>query len=364
MTAGPVLIAGGGPAGAAAAIRLAEAGVDAVLVERSRGAHDKVCGEFLSGETLAFLDRLGIDAAALGALPIRRLGVPSGGGVEAVALPFPAASLSRRLLDEALLARAEAAGASIRRGVAVRGFTAGEGGIALRLDGGETLSGRALVVATGKHDLGGLRRAGPQQGLVGFKMHYALPAPADGVLSGRTDLLGLAGGYAGLQRVGTDGVNLCLLAPATRAAEAGGFHGLVGEIRRRAPHADRLLAAAVPLFERPLAVAGLPYGFVRRTGEGVRWVGDQAAVIPSFTGDGLAIALWTGMAAAESLLAGETADAFQARVARRLKAQVGRATLLSRLMVRPWFQRLAASAVARAPVLARAAARATRLSPA
>ena len=65
-----VAIVGGGPAGAAAAIRLARAGVRVTLVERTRQVHDKVCGEFLGGTALDALGELGIDVAALGARPI------------------------------------------------------------------------------------------------------------------------------------------------------------------------------------------------------------------------------------------------------------------------------------------------------
>jgi flavin-dependent dehydrogenase len=46
-------------------------------------------------------------------------------------------------------------------------------------------------------------------------------------------------------------------------------------------------------------------------------VGDQAAVIPSFTGEGIALALHSGLAAATAILAGEEADAFHASWHRR-----------------------------------------------
>ena len=73
-----VVIVGGGPAGAAAAIRLAEAGRNVVVLERTAGAHHKVCGEFVSVEALGALARLGLDPAALGAVPIDRLRIVAG----------------------------------------------------------------------------------------------------------------------------------------------------------------------------------------------------------------------------------------------------------------------------------------------
>ncbi|MGB0121979.1 MAG: FAD-dependent monooxygenase [Silvibacterium sp.] len=64
------LIAGGGPAGSMLAIALAGAGRDVVLFEKTREAQHKVCGEFLSPESVPFLRRVGIDPAGLGAQTI------------------------------------------------------------------------------------------------------------------------------------------------------------------------------------------------------------------------------------------------------------------------------------------------------
>ena len=76
------MVAGGGLAGAAAAARLAMAGRRVLLLERTRGPHDKVCGEFLSGEAAAELTALGLPPAGLGAAPIaavRLVAGPHGG---------------------------------------------------------------------------------------------------------------------------------------------------------------------------------------------------------------------------------------------------------------------------------------------
>ena len=99
------------PAGAAAACGLAAAGREVVLVERSEGPHHKVCGEFLSIETQALLQALGVDPAALGAVGIGEVAVYAGGRGVAAALPFRALSLSRYRLDDVLLRRAGESGA-------------------------------------------------------------------------------------------------------------------------------------------------------------------------------------------------------------------------------------------------------------
>jgi len=131
-----VLVVGGGIAGAALAARLARSRRDVLLVERRAGPHDKVCGEFISGEAALLLNDFNIDLEALGAIRITAVRLCARDGVVAVPLPFAAFSLSRRVLDEALLTRASACGVEVRRGAAVRTLHRQAEGWVAALDGG------------------------------------------------------------------------------------------------------------------------------------------------------------------------------------------------------------------------------------
>jgi len=150
------LIVGGGPAGSAAAITLARAGLAAELIERSEGPHDIVCGGFLGWDALAALERLGLDPAALGARPIRRMRLVAAKRTLEAKLPRLAAGLSRRTLDEAMLSAAARAGAGVRRGDSVR--AADLAARRIRLGEDEEIEADALVLATGKHELRGAAR--------------------------------------------------------------------------------------------------------------------------------------------------------------------------------------------------------------
>jgi flavin-dependent dehydrogenase len=71
---------------------------------------------------------------------------------------------------------------------------------------------------------------------------------------------------------------------------------------------------------RWLAIAGVPYGWRARTTQpGLFRIGDQAAVIASLAGDGVAIALSSGRMAAEHYLrhGPSGAQAYQAAFARQ-----------------------------------------------
>ena len=56
-----VLIVGAGPAGSAAAITLARAGVDVTLIDKSSFPRDKTCGDGLTTDALRILEDLGLD---------------------------------------------------------------------------------------------------------------------------------------------------------------------------------------------------------------------------------------------------------------------------------------------------------------
>jgi len=351
MSAPDVIVVGGGPAGSAAAAWLADAGARVVLVERTAGAHDKVCGEFVGADALALLHDLGVDPAGLGAVPVERLRLLHGARTAEAPLPFPAASLSRRILDEHLLDIARDRGATVRRGVAVRAAETGPGGVRVALADQSVLTAGALFLATGKHDLRGHGRGpGVQNGLIGFKMHLELPAAQAAVLERAVELMLFDGGYAGLQPVGGGLANLCLLVTRRAYAAAGGSWPRLLERLADGAWAERL-AGARPCWPRPLSVYGLPYGYVAGAEAGPLFrLGDQMAVIPSFAGDGIAIALRSARMAVDALMAGGAdAHGYHRAAAGRFGTGVRAAAWASRALEHPLLQGVAVEAARTMP---------------
>ena len=355
MRRAAALIVGGGPAGAAAAITLARGGAMPVLVERCAGERDVVCGGFLGWDALAALKRLGLDAVALGAKPIHRLRLASGDRTVEPELPHPAAGLSRRRLDATLLRMAEEAGATVLRGRSVRAVE----GASARLDDGERIAADALFLATGKHELRGAARATGERPLA-VGLRAALPATADlaRALAGTIELHLYDGGYAGLLLQEDGAVNLCLTVARERLAQAGSPEALFVALAAESPLLGERAGGAALAWE---AIAGVPYGWVARTTEPERYrLGDQAAVIASLAGDGIALALASGMAAGHCRLAGEGAPAYQVAFAKRVARPIRIAEAL-RHMAEHRLERRALIGLAGFGGLARLAARLTRV---
>jgi flavin-dependent dehydrogenase len=364
-----VAVAGGGLAGAAAACHLARAGRRVVLLEREPRPRHKVCGEFISVEAQHHLETLGGAPAAevltaLDAVPIERVRLASGAAQAVAALPFPAWSLSRLRLDAWLLEQAEHAGASVQRGRSVLKIAADRAGARLRTAGGE-LAAAAAVLATGKHELRGHRRPGPAGELIGLKLHLRLSPDQSRALCRHVELVLFPGGYAGLQPIELGLANLCLLVAKERYAAAGrDWRVLAASV----PHLRRRLDGAVPCWERPLAVYRVPYGYLHRAdgqGDGgepaIYRVGDQLAVIPSFTGDGMAMALHGAGLAAAAILAGRPAEAFHREAARLFRPSLRVAGLVASAGGLSWLQGPLTAACRLAPGLMTAMARHTRI---
>ncbi len=329
MNAEAVVI-GGGLAGSAAAIRLARAGRDVVVIERSSHAEHKVCGEFLSREALNYLESLGLRAASFGAVRLA-----CNGGLSEAKLPFQAMSLTRRRLDEELLRLVGEAGAKVVRGCRAQGLEREDAKWRVTVDGAEPVLADAAFLATGKHDLGGRPRPkGKQSNLVAFKMYWRLAPAQAAALDGHVELMLYRGGYAGLQPVEDGAANLCCLVERSELRRLGGrWEQLLAAMQQGCGLLRERLQGAQALLKRPLAVSAIPYGYVRDASDGVWALGDQTAVIPSFTGDGMSIALHSGCLAAAMYLKGESAEPFQKKLGHELSRQVALATLVSRGLV-------------------------------
>ena len=151
-----MLVIGGGPAGAAAATRLAAAGREVVLCERHARPRPQVCGEFVSPSAAAELAALGVCPTDLGAVPIRRVRLVCRAR-RWVGAAVRRYGLSRERLDRALLTQAARWGAEVRF-VGVRSLERGRSGMASSTERRTAIESPIVLVATGKHELRGHRR--------------------------------------------------------------------------------------------------------------------------------------------------------------------------------------------------------------
>jgi flavin-dependent dehydrogenase len=127
--------------------------------------------------------------------------------------------------------------------------------------------------------------------------------------------------------------NLCLVVRKKTLRAHHGWDGLFASIQNEVPALRDRLHGSAPCSPKPLAISPIPYGHLGGPADGIWRLGDQIAVIPSFTGDGMSIALHSAVLAAEMYLGGCSADDYTRCLVQQLRGGMRVATTLSRAMV-------------------------------
>ena len=289
-----LIVIGGGPAGTSAAITAARAGWRVLLVERGRFPRHKVCGEFVSIESLTLLKWLLGDLQK--DLLQRALTLPQSrllldGRVVRVPIDPPAASITRYDLDLALWNAAKNAGVTALQEVTVQAIE-GESPFRIASSGGR-FCGRAVINATGRwSNLKLAENRSPGTRWLGLKGHF------HGDSNPSVDLYFFDGGYCGVQPVcGADGstlLNACALVRpdvASTLEEVLNLQPLLTARRRSWAAAFAPVSTFPVILRQPVPVFG-----------NVMHAGDAAGFVDPFIGDGIALALRGGNLATRNLL--------------------------------------------------------------
>lgn len=320
------LIVGAGPAGAIAAVTLARAGAEPLLIDRDEIVGDALCGGFLSWRSAERLRGIGLELADMGAHPVNRLALYAGEAEAHAELPETGFGLSRRGLDTAMRALAISSGAELQID-RIRKLSPG-------MAEGERQEWRSdsIFLAAGKHDVRGQAR--PRQSsdpALGLRIRIPAQAGLTELLAGKIELHLFPGGYAGIVCQEDGSANICLALRKSMLAEAGGDpRALLGRMAAEHPHFGQRMAFAVP--DLPIdSIGAVPYGWIaQETQPGLFRLGDQAAVIPSLAGEGMSIALTSGAMAAKFWLegGGKAAENYQRAMAHAARRPVGVAKLV------------------------------------
>ena len=273
---GTVRIVGGGVAGLSLGIALRQAGVETEIFEAGDYPRHRVCGEFVAGLPEGTIEKLGIGSVFAGVGVHRSIGwFWRGRRVARQALPAPAWALSRFALDARLA-----------------GLFVGAGGkLNVQTRASPSLDGVGWVNAGG-------RKADGNSRWLGLKLHLRGVATADGPEMHLGD-----GGYVGLSTVEDGWSNVCGLFRRRPGLHVDREAALPGYLRACGLDAlaERVSAAEVRPGSRS-AVAGFAFAGRVAEGGGLR-LGDACAMIPPFTGDGMAMAFTGAALAVDSLVA-------------------------------------------------------------
>lgn len=305
-----VIIAGAGPAGTSAAIHLARERLRVLLVEQKKFPRAKLCGEFISPECQRHFETLGVADAIATSAPSaltetvfystrgHHVSVPSSwfGGPAAL-------GLSRAVMDDVLLRRAQACGVNVIEGATITDL----------IQNGNTVGGIKLkendyfapltIDATGRARILtkklNAREPKSRATLIAFKAHLRNTRVAPNAC----EIYFYPDGYGGLSTIEGDVSNLCFIISAEQVKR---HHSdpevILKEVVMKNRRAAHTLANA-QLESEWLSASWERFG--RRgpnPANGMLAIGDAAAFIDPFTGSGMLMAFESGELAADVIV--------------------------------------------------------------
>lgn len=347
-----LIIVGGGPAGAAAALYAQRSGLAALLLDKQCFPRDKICGDALSGKAVAILHELGLfeEVCSLPGAAITRIVFGSPDATAASidlrrydlrdaltgrVLPMEGFVIRRAVFDDFLFAKARAAAAHALEGFAVHALLREGGqvcGVRGRTADGTRLDFRAPLVlgCDGFNSVvarrSGLYRHESRAWMVALRQYFeGVAGLSDQIelhfidevrpgyfwifpLEGRRANVGLGMDHRAIKARGID-LKEVLAAAVTSQTFGARFRD------------------ARPL-EAPVGW-NLPVGSRRRPahGNGFLLLGDAAGLIDPFTGEGIGNALYSARFAVETAVqareAGDYSAGFLRRYEDRLWASLG-----------------------------------------
>ena len=306
------IVIGGGLAGCSAAITLAQGGYNVALIEAGTYPRAKVCGEFLSPESLALFKQLDFlnGLNRLNPAKINTLRITAQDSHEWCGkFPAPALSLSRYVLDEALIRHALSYGVHVFTETHVSNivgsFKDGFEVTAQSSEGRMTLAGRSVIAAHGKRSNLDrvLDRQFPRDGIsfVGLKQHFQ----GDRLFE-HIDLHTFPGGYCGISQVEDDRTNVCMLVKASvfKAVSRGQENSVeyfMNWICKNNREFDKWMTSATPLYSTWLTIGQVSLVPKPPVDHDILFAGDASGMVAPLAGDGMAMALHSGMIAANTL---------------------------------------------------------------
>jgi len=311
-----VIVVGAGPAGSATAFYLAQAGLDVLLLEKSRFPREKVCGDGLTPRGVKALVGMGISVGEQDGW-VRNKGLRVIGAGKRLELPWPELSSypgyglvrPRTDLDAMLARRAQQAGARLLEGVTVTGPVlddrtgriTGVTGKPADAEDERTYAGRVVVAADGNSSrlsvAMGLRKRDDRPLGVAVRTYYQSPRHDDDYLESWLDLWDgdrLLPGYGWIFGMGdgTSNVGLGLLNTSAAFGRTD-YHAMLRKWLKGMPAEWGFTEANRT---QPIRGAALPMGFNRTPHyfNGLLLVGDAGGMVNPFNGEGIAYAMESG----------------------------------------------------------------------
>jgi menaquinone-9 beta-reductase len=295
---GKVVIIGGGLAGLICGIRLAKVGVPCLLIEKKSYPLHRVCGEYVSNETVPFLQREGLFPEEFFPPHIDDFVLTSVTGKESkLKLQLGGFGISRYAFDHFLYLKAKALGVEFLLNTEVTEVTFDGDDFSVISESGD-VDAKVVIGAFGKRSRLDVQlkrefitRRSPY---VGVKYHVRGDHAPNQIA-----LHNFEGGYCGVNNV-EDGIsNVCYMTRRETLQRCGSINALENIILKANPHLNKIFSESEFLFAKPEVINEISFEVKGAVEEHILMIGDSAGMIAPLCGNGMAMAIHTAKIAAE-----------------------------------------------------------------
>ena len=290
-----IAIIGGGLAGLSLSIQCAEAGYSTLLFEKENYPFHKVCGEYISNESLPFLEKLGVPLSNWGLPSITDLNIsePSGTAYQ-FTLPLGGFGVSRYKLDKCLYEIALSKGVTVLTSTKVHDIHFTQNKFEITTDKGSYHSNIAAGSFGKKSNIDvnlsrPFAKARPNvlNNFIGVKYHIRYPHPTNQVALHNFD-----NGYCGIEEIENGQCCLCYLTTAANLKKSGNNISIMEEnILYKNPLLKHIFKNAEFIYKKPLTITQISFQKKSQIEDHILCVGDAAGMITPLCGNGMSIAL-------------------------------------------------------------------------
>ena len=293
-------------AGLVSAHLLAQRGFRVILFEKKNYPFHRVCGEYLSREAMDFLQREDLLPPDFEFPQQTTFDYSDTSGKTAsIELDLGGIGISRFILDNWMAKRAQKSGAEIIENVQVEEviFHPKEDRFQLRLSDGREFFARNVLGAFGKRskldksmNRSFISRRSPY---LGVKYHIRTDFDPRKVA-----LHNFEGGYCGINAIEDGKYNLCYLGLSEQSKKHGSIEAMEREILWKNPQLKRIWNESEFLFEKPEVISEISFEPKKPVENHMLMIGDSAGLITPLCGNGMAMAIRSGVLASQLLAQG------------------------------------------------------------
>jgi len=296
-----VIVAGGGLSGLITAIQLSRAGIYCTLIEKNTYPFHRVCGEYISNETVPFLKSLGIYPEQFSPPVLSHFQLSSVNGKSAnLQLDLGGFGISRYQFDHFLFEKAKASGVNPILGTEISSIQFKDEKFWVKA-ANEVFEADVVVGSFGKRskidislNRSFIKKRSPY---IGVKYHIYTDHPADLI-----SLHNFKDGYCGISNIEEGKTNLCYLSHRNNLKQYGNIPEMERAVLFKNPFLKKIFENSKFIFEKPETINEISFETKGPIEDHILMAGDAAGMITPLCGNGMAMAIHSSKLLSEHII--------------------------------------------------------------